>query len=154
MTEASVQRLAENYEMLAGRMAALTATFYARLFAAMPSVRPLFKIDIALQSQHLAAALALIVRNVRHLDALEEPLTELGVHHAKVGVRPEQYPPLCRVMIETLRDGSGDGWSPQLESDWTAVLEMVSRIMMAGALADAVAQAPSTAPLPARIPQS
>ena len=138
MTDASVQRLTENYERLAPRMAALTGAFYERLFAAMPAVRPLFRIDIALQSQHLAAALALILRNVRYLDALEEPLTELGVHHAHVGVRPEQYPPLCRVMIETLRDGSGDAWSPQLEADWTAVLEMVSRIMMAGALAAAV----------------
>ena len=134
MTDASVQRIAANYELLADRMPELAAAFYVRLFQVLPESRALFKIDIALQSQHLAAALAIIVRNLRLLDVLEEPLAELGVHHARVGVRPEQYPIVCRAMVETLRDGSGTTWSPTLENDWTQALEAVSRIMMNGAL--------------------
>jgi hemoglobin-like flavoprotein len=140
MTEASVQRIAANYELLAPRMQALTDAFYVRLFEVMPEARPLFRIDIALQSQHLAAALALIVRNLRLMDALEQPLMELGEHHARVGVRPEQYPILIRTMVATLREHSGDAWSPQLEADWTAALELVGRIMMEGALRLATAE--------------
>jgi nitric oxide dioxygenase len=78
--------------------------------------------------------LALIVRNLRDLDLLEEPLMELGAGHAQVGVRPEHYPVLCRTMVETLRDGSGSAWSSDLEADWTELLARVSRIMMNGAL--------------------
>src|SRR5690242_11911480 len=113
MTEASVQRLLQNYEMLAGRLPALAAHFYERLFAVLPAARPLFRIDMAVQSEHLAAALALILKNLRHMDALEQPLAELGAGHAKVGVRPEHYPVLCRTMVDTLRDGSGDAWTPE-----------------------------------------
>ena len=134
MTEPCAQRIAANYELLAKRMPELAGAFYDRLFKVLPESRPLFKIDIDLQSQHLAAALAIIVRNLRLLDVLEEPLAELGVHHAHVGVHPEQYPIVCRAMVETLRDGSGPNWSPDLENDWTEALAAVSRIMMNGAL--------------------
>ena len=134
MTQASLQRITTNYEALAGRIGSLTRTFYDRLFQAMPHVRPLFRLDIDLQSQHLAAALALIVRNLRDMDLLEEPLMELGAGHARVGVRPEHYPVLCRTMVATLRDGSAGAWSPELEADWTELLARVSRIMMNGAL--------------------
>ena len=85
----------------------------------------------------MAAALALIVRNLRLLDALEQPLMDLGIGHAQVGVRPEHYPIVCRAMIETLREGSASSWSPELEADWTQALEAVSRIMMQGALSKA-----------------
>ena len=134
MTEASLHRVTTNYETLAGHIGKLTRAFYDRLFQAMPHVRPLFRIDIDVQSQHLAAALALIVRNLRDLDLLEEPLMELGAGHAHVGVRPEHYPVLCRTMVETLRDGSDGAWSSELEADWTELLARVSHIMMAGAL--------------------
>jgi hemoglobin-like flavoprotein len=137
MTEASLLRITANYETLADRMPELASAFYDRLFEVLPQSRALFKIDIALQSQHLAAALALIVRNLRFMDALEQPLRELGVHHARVGVRPEQYPIVCRAMIDTIQAGSGARWSPQLESDWSAALEVVSRVMMEGAFAEA-----------------
>src|SRR6188508_1743378 len=119
MTQASLRRVTANYEALAGQIATLTRSFYDRLFLAMPHVRPLFRLDIDSQSQHLAAALALIVRNLRDMDLLEEPLMELGAGHARVGVRPEHYPVLCRTMIEALRDGSGESWSSELEADWT-----------------------------------
>ena len=134
MTESSLQRVTTNYQALAGHMGKLTRTFYDRLFQALPQVRPLFRLDIDLQSQHLAAALALIVHNLRDLDLLEEPLMDLGAGHAHVGVRPEHYPVLCRTMVEALRDGSGGAWSVELEADWTELLARVSRIMLAGAL--------------------
>src|SRR4051812_29390424 len=68
MNDASLQRLTANYELLAERMPALAERFYDRLFTVLPDARPMFKIDIALQSQHLSAALALIVRNLRMMD--------------------------------------------------------------------------------------
>ena len=137
MNESAVQRIAANYALIADRMPQLTSSFYTRLFEIAPQVRPLFRIDIDVQSQHLAATLALIVRNLRLMDVLEESLMELGAGHAKVGVRPEHYPIVARTMVQTLRDGSGDAWSDQLEADWTAVFERVCRIMMQGAVRNA-----------------
>ena len=137
MNESAVQRLTANHALLAARMPQLTRSFYAHLFELAPQVRPLFRIDIDIQSQHLAASLALIVRNLRLMDVLEEPLMELGAGHAKVGVRPEHYPIVSRTMVQTLREGSGDAWSAELEADWTAVFDRVCRIMMQGAVRQA-----------------
>jgi len=134
VTEESLARILESFEHLSPRIDALTRSFYAKLFAANPQLRPLFKLDIDVQSQHLAAALALIIRNLRLLDVLEEPLMDLGAGHARVGVRPEHYPLVCQTMIQTLREACGENWSHDLESDWTGVLERISRIMMHGAL--------------------
>jgi len=141
MTEASLGRISANYALLAERMPALAQAFYDRLFTVLPESRPMFKIDIALQSQHMAAALGLIVRNMRLLDALQQPLMDFGVQHARVGVRPEHYPIVCRAMVDTLAQGSGENWSPQLDADWSEALATVSRIMMQGALAEATATA-------------
>src|SRR3954454_5350701 len=68
MTEPSIQRLTNHYGVISGRMVELTQSFYDRLFQALPEVRPLFRIEIPIQSQHLAAALALIVRNLPVMD--------------------------------------------------------------------------------------
>jgi hemoglobin-like flavoprotein len=140
MTEASLQRIAAHYNSVADSMPALAQSFYDRLFIVLPEARAMFKIDIALQSQHMAATLALIVRNMRFLDALEQPLKDFGAQHARVGVRPEHYPIVCRAMVDTLREGSGDKWSPELQTDWTGVLAMISRLMMEGAREKAAAR--------------
>ncbi len=134
MTKATIQRLTEHYELICGRMVELTQSFYDRLFKAAPELRPLFQIEIPIQSQHLAAALALIVRNLPALDLLEEPLMELGMQHAQVGVRPEQYPIVVQKMVEALQAGSGDAWTDDLHADWTGVLDRVGQIMLQGAL--------------------
>ena len=144
MNEKSLRRIAANYELLAHRMGDLTRSFYGHLFQRMPQVRPLFRLDMDVQSQHLAAALGLIVRNLRDLDVLEEPLMELGAGHAQAGVRPEHYPVLCRTMVQTLRDGSGTAWSSDLEADWTELLERISQIMMTGALRHTISSLRST----------
>jgi nitric oxide dioxygenase len=141
MTEESLQRISRNYDFLANRMPEVTHSFYRRLFSAHPELRPLFRLDIAVQSQHLASALALIVRNLRLMDALEHPLMDLGAGHASVGTRPEHYPVVCRTMIEAMREASGGQWSAALEQDWVTLLQHISRIMMNGALRRAASQA-------------
>jgi len=134
MTEAQLQRIADSFALIEKRMPELTAAFYVRLFAALPEARPLFRIDIDIQSQHLAAALAIIVKNLRLLDVLEPSLMDLGVHHVQVGVRPEHYPIVCQAMVQTLAAECDEIWSPQLHTDWTELLERVGRIMMQGAI--------------------
>ena len=143
MTEESLHRVSRSYELLADRMPEVTKSFYGRLFSTHPDLRPLFRLDISVQSQHLASALALIVRNLRLLDALEQPLMDLGAEHASVGARPEHYPVVCRTMIEAMRDASGAQWSAALEQDWSDVLQHISRVMMLGALQRRVAAGPA-----------
>src|SRR5690242_19596882 len=100
MTTASLERIRQSFDLLIPHLDRMTRTFYGHLFAARPETRQLFKIDMDAQRQHLAAALALIVRNLAMFDALAEPLQELGTQHAKVGVRPEHYPVVRDAMLD------------------------------------------------------
>ena len=102
--------------------------------AAHPAVRSLFTTDMRAQAAHLAAALALIVRNLPILDSLEGPLMELGASHAQAGVRPEHYAILRTALLATLAEDLGEHWTPELADDWRRLFERVAGHMLAGTL--------------------
>ena len=134
MTTASLDRIRRSFDLLAPKVGTMTAIFYARLFEARPETRKLFKIEMDVQRQHLAAALALIVRNLYILDALTEPIQELGIYHAQVGVLPEHYPIVRDAMLAALGEALGDDWTDELEKDWRALIEKLSNVMLSGTL--------------------
>jgi hemoglobin-like flavoprotein len=136
MNAASLERLRASYVQLAPRIGPMTARFYDALFALRPELRALFTGDMAQQRRHLAAALALVVRNLCVLDALEQPLGELGAAHARVGVRPEHYPVVCNVLLRSICEELGDRCTPEVSADWQSLLETVARHMLAGSLAE------------------
>ena len=136
MTQASMSRLRESFRSLAPQFGYVVGRFYERLFAADPSTRELFRIDMVTQAGHLSAALALIVRNLSMLDALEGPLMELGAAHARVGVRPEHYPVACEALLASIGEAAGGDWSAELSADWRALLDRVAGQMLAGTLPD------------------
>lgn len=92
----------------------------------------MFKTDMAIQQHHFAAALALIVRNLSMLDSLGEALGELGADHARIGVRPEHYPPMCDAVLFAIARSLEDQWTEQLAADWRALLDFVASQMLAG----------------------
>lgn len=136
---ASFKRIQDHHATLAGRMDEVSRVFYARLFAQHPEVRGLFPSDMTKLTGHLAAAMSLIVRNLRNFDALERPLMELGAQHHGFGAKPEHYPVVCVTLVEALREVSGPAWNAQLELDWTELWDRVAQLMIRGAAAGAAA---------------
>ena len=134
MTTASLERIHDSFELLAPKIAMMTATFYETLFEGRPAVRALFKVNMDTQRQHLAAALALIVRNLGMMDALQEPLRQLGRDHARVGARPEHYPLVRDAMLHAIAQAIGPAWTPELAADWRMLIEEISTAMLAGTL--------------------
>lgn len=132
----SLARVRESFAAMSPRIEAITARVYDLLFAARPDTRPLFKIDMAVQRRHLAAALGLLVRNLGVLDALQEPLRDLGARHARAGVRPDHYPAVVDAMLQAMAEHLADAWTADLAADWTALLLTVSRTMIAGTTGD------------------
>lgn len=133
MTSASLDRLQRSFAALAPRLETITSRFYERLFELRPDTRSLFQIDMQLQRRHLAAALAMIVRNLRMLDALEQPLRELGARHARIGVLVEHYPAVVDAMLSALSEGLGSGWDADLAADWVGLLNRITAHMTSGA---------------------
>ena len=116
------------------------ALFYDNLFASDPSLRGMFRGDMAEQGQRLMTMIGAAVGLLGRPDALVPVLRNLGGRHVGYGVRDHHYATVGAALIETLAQGLGDEFTPDVREAWIALYTVVSRTMMEGALetADAV----------------
>jgi len=108
--------------------------FYGKLFEIDPAARPLFHIDLALQSQKLMDMLGAIVESLEDFDGMKVRLAELGRQHATYGVRHEQYETLTTALLWTLAQALGKDFDPPTRDAWKTALAAVSQAMAAGTL--------------------
>jgi nitric oxide dioxygenase len=126
--------LEESFDLVAPRGDELMDTFYARLFAAAPAVRPLFAAtDLRRQKAMLLGALVLVRKSLRDLDAIVPKLRELGARHVAYGARPEHYPVVGAVLIASMAEIAGEAWRPEFESAWAAAYDVLAGAMLDGA---------------------
>jgi methyl-accepting chemotaxis protein len=129
-----IDTLETSFDAVAPRGAELMDRFYARLFEAAPAVAPLFaKTDIRRQKQKLLAALVILRRSLRDLDAVVPTLRKMGARHAGYGARPEHYPVVGAALIASMADVAGDRWRPEYASAWASAFDVVAGAMIAGA---------------------
>ena len=126
--------LETSFDAVAPRGDELMDRFYARLFAAAPAVAPLFAAtDMRRQKQKLLAALVLLRRSLRDVDAVVPKLRAMGARHVAYGARPEHYPVVGAVLIDSMADVAGDAWRPEYAGAWAAAFDVVAGAMIAGA---------------------
>jgi hemoglobin-like flavoprotein len=128
-----LEALETSFDLVAPRGDELMDEFYARLFAAAPAVRPLFPPDLKQQKTMLLAALVLLRKSLRNLDAIVPTLHRLGACHVAYGARPEHYPLVGATLIASLAAIAGDDWKPEYESAWSGAFEIVAATMLEGA---------------------
>ena len=117
---------------MCARPRALAGGFYEELFAAAPALRPLFPADLASLQGHFEAALALVIRNLENMTALQESLRQLGVQHVHWGAKPEDYLTVRDALIRAIRSSSSS-WSNDLEADWRQAITAIAVPMLQGA---------------------
>jgi len=128
-----LEALETSFDLVAPRGDELMDEFYARLFDAAPAVRPLFPPDLHSQKTILLAALVLLRKSLRNLDAIVPTLRKLGACHVAYGARPEHYPVVGATLIASLAAVAGDDWKPEYESAWAGAFEIVAATMLEGA---------------------
>jgi hemoglobin-like flavoprotein len=129
-----IDALETSFDLLAPRGEELVDTFYARLFAAAPSVEPLFAgADMRRQKAKLLATLVLVRNSLRDLDALVPKLRELGERHGAYGAQAEHYPVVGAALIAAMAELAGDAWRPEYEHAWTEAFVIVAGAMLEGA---------------------
>ncbi|WP_437734882.1 globin family protein [Sorangium sp. So ce1335] len=116
---------------------AAAALFYERLFTLDPSVRPLFKNDIAEQKKKLMQTLSVAVDGLNNLPKLVPVLQSLGVRHQGYMVAEHHYDVVGEALLWTLREGLGDGFTREVETAWTEVYGVVADVMKKAAAAHA-----------------
>ena len=125
--------LETSFDLVAPRGQELMDEFYARLFAAAPAVRTLFPRDMEKQKTMLLSALVLLRKSLRDLDAIVPTLRILGARHVAYGARPEHYPVVGSVLIESMAAIAGPAWTPEYQQAWGAAFEIVAGTMLEGA---------------------
>ncbi|WP_437894502.1 alpha/beta fold hydrolase [Sorangium sp. So ce124] len=121
-----------SFERLAPRAEALVTRFYERLFAREPALRALFPPDMREQRLKLAAALQLVIDNLRAPDKLVEMLEALGRRHAAYAALPEHFDAVGRALLEALEELEGDAWAPTTARAWAGAYAQVAEAMRRG----------------------
>ena len=127
----ALRRIRARYDRLDAR--AFSKTFFATLFEELPEVEPLMPPDLAAHGEYVEAAVAVVIRNLGDLHALERPLEELGAEHARRGIGPDRLVAAHAVLMKTMMRLSATRWSAEEEEDWSAAFTALLAPMVRGA---------------------
>ena len=108
--------------------------FYARLFMLDPSLKPLFKGDMAKQGQMLMSVIGTAVMGLRNLEGLAPVVRKLGARHVAYGVKTEHYATVGAALLWTLQVGLKEQFTPEVKEAWTAAYALLADVMQLGAM--------------------
>lgn len=100
--------------------------FYKRLFELAPEVRPMFKLEIALQAKKFADMLAWMIAHLEQPDDLCRELRALGARHRDYGVAIDQYAPVGSALIWMFQHTLGDRFTSEMEEAWLEAYAFIS----------------------------
>jgi hemoglobin-like flavoprotein len=103
--------------------------FYRRLFELDPSLKALFRGDMAEQRKKLMQMLTAAVKGLDRLDQLVPVVEELGRRHAGYGVADRHYDTVGEALLWTLEKGLGRGFTPEVREAWVTVYGLLATTM-------------------------
>jgi hemoglobin-like flavoprotein len=133
MNPSDVHLIRDGFRQLATDATGLAADFYARLFEIDPSLRRLFKADVAAQGAKLLRALAHVVRGLDRLDSIIDDVRVLARRHKGYGVRPEHYASAGQALLDTLECRLGPSFDAVARAAWSKAYAILSQAMISAA---------------------
>lgn len=103
--------------------------FYTRLFELDPSLRPMFRGDMAEQRKKLMQMITAAVKGLDRLEQLVPVVQDLGRRHGAYGVTDRHYETVGEALLWTLRMGLGRAFTPDVEEAWAAVYTLLAATM-------------------------
>jgi hemoglobin-like flavoprotein len=103
--------------------------FYQRLFELDPSLRPMFRGDMAEQRKKLMQMITAAVKGLDHLEQLVPVVQDLGRRHVRYGVQDSHYDTVGQALLWTLEAGLGRQFTPEVKEAWTAVYGLLATTM-------------------------
>ncbi len=107
--------------------------FYQRLFEIEPSLRQMFRGDMAEQRRKLMQMIAAAVKGLDRLEQLVPVVQDLGRRHAAYGVQDRHYDTVGAALLWTLEMGLGDAFTPSVKEAWAAVYGLLATTMQQAA---------------------
>jgi len=103
--------------------------FYQRLFELDPSLRSMFRGDMAEQRKKLMQMITAAVKGLDRLDQLVPVVQNLGRRHAGYGVQESHYETVGAALLWTLEAGLGRQFTPEVKEAWAAVYGLLATTM-------------------------
>ena len=103
--------------------------FYQRLFELDPSLRPMFRGDMAEQRKKLMQMITAAVKGLDRLEQLVPVVQDLGRRHVRYGVQDSHYDTVGQALLWTLEAGLGRQFTPEVKEAWTAVYGLLATTM-------------------------
>jgi hemoglobin-like flavoprotein len=141
LTMAQKRMIRESFEQVQPNSEAAAQLFYGRPFELDPSLRAMFRGDLAEQGRHLMQALAVVVKGLDYVDELLPAVRSLGRRQAAYGVRDEYYVTVGAALLWTLERGLGDSFTGGTRRAWESLYYMVASCMVTASREAAVATA-------------
>lgn len=130
-----IARLRTSYGQVRENGLGLAEIFYAKLFAAAPHLRSMFRTEPAVQAEKLIASLDAIVRNLEAPEANAEMLAALGRRHVGYGAKPEHYELVIEMLVGSMQELLGSRADQRSLDEWRMALRLVSNQMIEAARA-------------------
>ena len=111
------------------------AFFYRRLFEIDPTLKDMFKGDMADQRRKLMQMLTAAVKGLPRLDRLIPVVEDLGRRHVSYGVLDSHYDTVGAALLWTLEKGLGSDFTPEVKEAWATVYVVLASTMKNAAAA-------------------
>jgi len=128
-----------SFGLLAERADEVATAFYARLFELNPSLRSMFKEDLAPQRRKLMQMLTAAVKGLDCIEQLVPVVQDLGRRHVTYGVTDAHYGTVGEALLWTLERGLGNAFTPEVKDAWATVYNLLSTTMKEAARAEQAA---------------
>ena len=103
--------------------------FYQRLFELDPSLRPMFRGDMAEQRKKLMQMITAAVKGLDRLEQLVPVVQSMGRRHAGYGVQESHYETVGAALLWTLEAGLGRQFTSEVKEAWAAVYGLLATTM-------------------------
>lgn len=111
--------------------------FYGHLFALDPSLRSLFRGDMAEQGRKLMAIINTAVASLDNLGPILGAVEEMGRRHVAYGVTEAHYDTVGSALIQALGEGLGERFTPAVREAWIETYATLASAMKKAAYAPA-----------------
>ena len=103
--------------------------FYRRLFELDPSLRQMFRGDMAAQRRKLMQMIGTVVEGLFEIEELLPDVEDLGRRHVAYGVEDRHYDTVAAALLWTLEKGLGAAFTPDVREAWVAVYGLLAGTM-------------------------
>lgn len=108
---------------------AAAGLFYGKLFELDPSLKGMFKGDMAEQGRKLMAMINTAVNGLDKLEAIVPAVQDLGKRHVAYGVTDQHYDTVGSALVWTLEQGLGADFTPEVKDAWVTVYGVLATTM-------------------------